>query len=267
MTFKMDSKTEKIGLERLDSGTVCDSKNTPSEISSNCGLPSADLKKTSGYDSSVSTSRQTTLECGSSNQEPVRKNEEFVLNAEFIESKLQSAWERREEQGRFDTQGKSAVFYSGPSSSSDHRSEAVGKVRQESIHSGELALNHVRHNPETHICIDETPGGMELNTINGWLKSDVLEGSERERQEAKMKELWSDASERFARSAAIQKSSIGYVENHRPNGDYKCIERKVIGESPDHVHMTDKPLVDGKPPKEDQYLSGQLDRNGKMFQA
>ena len=194
------------------------------------------------------------------------KGQAEVSTTELLHTMLDNAWKLREEQGRFDTGGKSAVFYSGEASSSLSRCEALGKDDSDRIHSGELAEYHTRHNPETHIKLEETQGGQELNRIQNWVNSDAVSSSERESLQAKLDIHWSDASQRFAESASMRQSSIGYVEHAKHEGVYESRERPSLDSGKDHFHLTDAPLVDGKPPPEDKIPYG-LGPDGIYFRV
>lgn len=198
-------------------------------------------------------------------QVPERARAE-VPTAESLHGMLDDASKRREEPGRFETGGKSAVLYSGEASSSEHRREALGKTDGDRIHSGELAEHHTRHNPETHIKIEETKGGQELDRIQNWVKSDAISADEREKLQAKLDTLWADGSQRFAESASKEKSSIGYVEHAKQGGVYESRERSSLESGKDHFHLTDAPLVDGKPPPEDKVPHG-LAPDGKYYRV
>lgn len=199
-------------------------------------------------------------------QVPERARAE-VPTAESLHGMLDDAWKRREEAGRFETGGKSAVLYSGEASPSEHRREALGKTDGELIHSGELAEHHTKHHPETHIKLEETRGGQELNRIQDWVNSDVVNSSQRESLQAKLDTHWADASQRFAESGSKDQSSIGYVENAKQGGVYESRERPSLESGKEHFHLTDAPLVDGKPPPEDKVPPGSLDPNGKYYRA
>ncbi len=199
-------------------------------------------------------------------QVPERARAE-VPTAESLHGMLDDAWKRREDPGRFETGGKSAVFYSGEASSSEHRREALGKTKSDQMHSGELAENHIKHNPETHIKLEETRGGQELNRIQGWVNSDIVNSSQRESLQAKLDTHWADASQRFAESASKDQSSIGYVENAKKGGIYESRERPSLESGKDHIHFSDAPLIDGKPPPQDKIPPHLLAPDGKYYQS
>jgi hypothetical protein len=188
---------------------------------------------------------------------------EGAPTAEKIGSMIEKAWADRESPGRFDTEGKSAVLWSGYSTSSDHRKESLGKDGP--IYSKELADHHTSINPDTHITLGQTKGGQELEKIQELIDSDFVNESEREALNKQITTLWTDASQRFAESGSKNGSSIAYVEHSRSNSVYKETERKTIEASKEHRHFTDKPLEDGRPPKEDKTLRGDLDRDGRYY--
>ena len=190
-----------------------------------------------------------------------------VPTAESLHSMMDDAWKRREESGRFDTAGKSAVFYSGEASSSEHRREALGKTEGQRIHSGELAEYHTKHHPDTHIKLEETRGGQELNRIQNWVNSDAVSASDREGLQGKLDAQWSDASQRISESSSKDQSSIAYVEHARDGGVYGSRERPTLESGKSHFHLTDAPLVDGKPPPEDKVPPESLDVEGKYYRA
>jgi hypothetical protein len=184
---------------------------------------------------------------------------------EKIGSLIEKARKEREMPGRFDTEGKTAVLWSGHSTSSEHRRESLGKDGP--IYSKELADHHTSYNPATHITLGQTKGGQELERLQAWIDSDVFNESEREALNKQIAPLWIDASQRFAESASKSGSSIAYVEHARESSVYKETERKTIESAKDHRHFTDKQLEDGRPPKEDKTLPGDLDRDGRYYTA
>ena len=180
---------------------------------------------------------------------------------------MDDAWARREDKDRFDSGGKTVVLYSGYSSLSEHRAAEVGKQPTERIHSGELAAHHRDNHPDTHITISHTAGGKDLEYIQLWVDSGVVDGTDRERLQNRLDGLWKDGSERLTKSARETPVSLGYVENARENGVYRSTERPTLELGAQHRHLTDAPLVDGRPPVEDKLLPGDLDENGKYHQA
>lgn len=185
--------------------------------------------------------------------------------AEKIGAMIDEAWERRETPGRFSTDGKSAVLWSGYSTASEHRMDSLGKDGP--VYSKDLADRHVSQNQDTHITLGQTHGGMELEKIQAWIDSDIVSGSERKELDDRLNSVWRDASQRFAESAAKNVSSIAYVENARDTSVYKETERITIESAQNHRHLTDKPLVDGHPPQEDKVLPNDLDQNGRYYKA
>ncbi len=186
-------------------------------------------------------------------------------NEEKIRSMIDQAWDQRESPGRFDTDGKTAVLWSGYSTSSEHRKESLGTDRL--LYSKDLADHHTSQNKDTHITLGQTIGGKELERIQGWIDSDAFTPAEKESLDKRIEPLWQDASKRFVESATKSGSSIAYIEHARERSVYKETERKTIESAKDHRHLTDKPLVDGRPPIEDKTLPGDLDRNGKYFRS
>lgn|GEM_PF-5168926 len=182
-----------------------------------------------------------------------------------INAMIDKAWENRESSGRFDTEGKSAILWSGYASSSEHRKESTGSDGP--LYSKDLAENHASKNPDSHITLGQTVGGKELEKIQSWIDSDTINPSDREALNQRMGTLWNDASERFADSAKKNESSIAYVEHAREQSVYKQTERETLDTAKDHRHFTDKPLVDGRPPVDDKLLPGDLDKEGRYYKA
>jgi hypothetical protein len=187
--------------------------------------------------------------------------------ATALHEMMDEAWARREDKDRFDVGGKTAVLYSGFASSSEQRRTELGKEPTERIHSGELAAHHRDSHPDTHVTISDTVGGKDLEYIQQRVNSSVVDGADRERLQNRLDELWKDGSERLAKSARDTSASLGYVENARENGVYRSTERPTLELGTQHRHLTDVPLVDGRPPAEDKLLPGDLDKNGRYYQA
>lgn len=188
-----------------------------------------------------------------------------IPNEEKIHSMIDQAWLQRECPGRFDTDGKTAVLWSGYSTSSDHRKGSLGTDKL--LYSKDLADHHTSQNNDTHITLGQTTGGKELERIQAWIDSDAVTPAEKEALNKRIEPLWKDASQRFVDSATKNGSSIAYVEHAREKSVYKETERKTIETAKDHRHLTDKPLVDGRPPEEDKTLPGDLDRRGKYYRV
>jgi hypothetical protein len=184
-----------------------------------------------------------------------------------IHEMMDKAWDKRFEPARFDTQGKTAVLYSGESTASDFRRELLGKNAASVIHSGELAAQHAASNSDTHIKLEQTPGGQELEGIQKRVNSDAISSVDRERLQQRLNVLWADASRRFSESARENPASLAYVEHAKENGVYRDTERPCIDAAKQHRHLTDVPNVDGRPPKEDKLLPGDLDKDGRYYTA
>ena len=192
-----------------------------------------------------------------------------VPASEALGKRLEAAWNRREEPGRFSTEGKTAVFYSGTSKLSEDRLRSLGDRGDREgteLHSGELAALHAHDNPETHIKIEETRGGRELQSIHNDIhESKDLSGPEKEDLKAAMQKLWDDASNRFSISARENAASVSYTENAQRDKAFRQIERHNLRQEPEHVSLSDAPLRHGKPPEQDQVPERPFLRDGKTY--
>ena len=222
--------------------------------------------KRAGSETQVGEDRQIIVEESSlrANWPQERIEREHVTS---LHQMMDEAWARREDNDRFDVGGKTAVLYSGFASSSEHRRAELGKEPSERIHSGELAAHHCDSHPDTHITISDTVGGKDLEYIQLWVNSGIVDGADRDWLQNRLDELWKDGSERLVKSARGTPASLGYVDNARENGVYLSTERPTLEIGIQHRHLTDVPLVDGRPPAEDKLLPRDLDKDGRYYQA
>ncbi len=198
-----------------------------------------------------------------------------------LEADIDAAYAARNDPGRFATGKEYNVAYSGfsanangpngPIGPSEVYADALGKNTGETIHSAELALRHAAQDPRAG-TIHDTPGGKELDAIDGRLKTALANGvmtqGEYDALSGLNKPNWEGGSAAFADDTATKPNSISYTEHTGPGKVFPEIERPRLDESPGHASLSNAPLApDGSPPPQDKIPPHMLDPQGRMYQV